>query len=969
MANLNCSRPGDEGNRAIASGAEHITSISLTSNPFQPKTLCNTQALALPHSTEICHLFDFQPATPLSNDKKLQLEKACPVKRANFYIGDLKIVALGNDIFNLTNHGEISARVITEVENGVLQGSLHSPLTGESLAEDLRQNSIAGYIEQGDLKIRIEEFPTNSPEPIQEIFRNWVERYRIAIKLADAYISKFGGSLTLLPLDDFGLAIAKALDELDRVSQLPLGGEKGIQKKSQLVHGSIFLNSDAGTQYKTILQFERDLFEVGLMGQDGPPEMYPRYSNRAACIDYLEKLSTIMSPSHRNRVGRRQAQFLLLHPTTEQVLTEHETKGKFELQLGVLATKLQQNYPSQDAWSSNKEGIERDLRAFIASLRSVSAPTSHGDYHDNQHFTEILNSILSSAKSTISGRLKLGDEFHTQLDAKKIGVRERLPNGQRLLRLDPHLTPHERGAINLILEKYPNVAATDWFSMCVPHTALTEEPLTAKAIRQFETYSDDSLVFLFGSIGQRETRIVVRTDPYRPSSWPLRKTARVEQLLTQFAPEELTEMVHRIKSWQSRLLNSFLNITSDRRSGTLPPFEVYKDYLFREYLDGKVAGLLARNELPEDVIHQILHQLGWVCATYFIAQRPALSFRELLIDGLETKQREISLLPIGLSETFCNLRAAHQRRDDFVQDSASLYGAHVASWISSFTHGLHCKGLGKSERKSIRNRLLNVWRNSFIESLTRAAGHRELLQAVGDECRSMVEEMRRPSREIPVEFDLRTTLPLSQWILKQSKYSLEDIADSFYRHGKHYSKLFDSAVAGEIGRVPSEHFEERNAASYQLLNNNLFTDEAWMLEPILDNRLIPIRSFPVEIQGWLITYADTLIKINRIIRGDKNLRQKARDLLLRPLDSGYTVENYRLDMKSFPASIRLSDSEADRFHASVRGLVAAYTTAQDENFGRKLKFSVARLSSKLLPADFLTRYKDEQPMDSDLRKD
>lgn len=936
-------------------GEFNLTAAILpAANPTEPQRLFNGERLSLRHGEGFYYLFDFQPSTPLSAEEIRQLEKACPVKRANFYVGDLKIVALGNDIFTLSNHGEINSRVIKEIDNAVSKGIISSHLPSEGLADYLRQTSIAGYIEQGELKIRIDEFPRRASEDLKILLKDWVARYRTAIELADAYVEKFGGSVTLLPLDDFGLNVAKASDKLHRVSQLPLGGEKGVQKQSQLVHGSIFLNSSAGTQYKTIYQFERDLFDDGLPNHGSAPELYPRFRNRHSCLQYLKKLSEIMSPDHRNREGRRQAQFLLLHPSTEQLLSELETGGVHELRLSSFATDLQNTYKTQDKWSLHLNHIERELRNYISILRSVSAPASHYDYHNNHHFTEILTSILHP---TNSGKLKLWAGVHTQLDAKDIGEHITLPNGERELIMSANLSAHELSAIRQVRKSFPHVRRADWFCMCVPHTALTEDPLTPKAVKHFETYADDSLVFLFGSIQGREQRIVIRTDPYRESSWFLRNTERVTELLNSFSPKELTELVHEFKSWQSYLLNYYLQLTSDRRSKHLPPFEVHGDHLIREYLDGKVAGLLNRCELPKEHIVEILKQLGPICATYFIAQRPTLSLREILIDGLEGDDKELSVLPIGLSETFCNRRAANQHKEDFIQESSGLFGAHAASWISSFIYGKHCDGFSSSARKKLQRELLLVWRNSLRESLMRAQGHSDAVTEVVNRYHEIEREFASSGRTLPPEFNLKPFLSLTRQIIAKKPHEIDEIVDSFYRHAQYYTESFDATIS-ELSSHPSpQDLEELIYARYSLLNNNLFTDEAATVGLILDNRLIPTRSFSVKVQTWLTAYADTVIKVNRIVKGDKGLRIQARELILSPLQEGYTLENYRTDIKKFPASIRLSDSEAARFYAAVRGLVTEYTTSSDEAYHRKLKSSVSKLSSGLLSIAFLTRYR------------
>lgn len=906
---------------------------------LQPFTSCVLHKLK-PHEQDI----DFSKAAPGSGGfLLLDLNYNCEVPEAiltnterlgertliNFYTGPLKILAIGS---NASEYG-IHIRINEKVQELVKQSNQASPVlpgvTSSELNTIMQAPYVAGFRYGPNILVRIEDKPEWWRNGDEVGYLKLCERYREAVEMAKCYAHSRGGTVQIQVGDDFGISITKTINALHLVSREQHSDERFLKRSRQYLPEGTFYYSLRGTRYKSIEQFERDLFGTKPIMSDLPEECFPRYKNRDACLSYLSKASVLMHPSRRNQASsnKREAQFLLLHPGTETLVSEDDSKGKYEILLGTLHKQLANLSSSQEDWITNIDKAESLLRRFSKQLKDHCALIGHTDDYNNPRWIEIVSSILNGSSELHIDKIALGNSFHTPLEALDAVFSEVDSNGVRRYALRADLPTSQREIIGKALQLHPEAHRAHWFTVCQPKIPLTEVELTPSEIKKYEDYEDDSLVILYGSIHDKETRLVARTDPFHEETWRARRTDKVAELLRNFSPSELTSLAHRFKNWQSVLFNRLLHASSQGESRALPPFEVRGKHLIREFLDGKVCSRMDRNKLPFETISEVMRLLGPVCASYYLAQRPTFAFHELLLDGTETSGGKLSLLPIGTSETFCNRRIIRQTPPRYREDAASLYGAHVASWIASFLHGRDAAHLNLYERKMAQNELLSIWGNSFRDSLLAATRADLGLEEIRRDYQGLIKEFHLTGRDIPSDFNFLTFLPFTKKLLASSASEIDHTVEGFMLNAKDFSEVFNRLIGPPNDGSSFEERERLNIAIYSILNNHLNTEYAKRVERFLYNRIVDLDRCSISERECLINLFNVTTRLSEIVGTSRGLHQSAQALVEAALKEGVSAKEFCSTIKTLPSNIRLSHAQAESFYTAIRGLASIYLRA------------------------------------------
>lgn len=897
-------------------------------------------------------LINLLPESEIPENYRRRAERAGTDIRANFYNGPLQILAIGHDYSRYGMHILIHSAVKDILQKAVADGKLLQGLSTDEQAEIIDYPYVAGFVSE-TLKIRIEDRPTDWVPGDRKGFRDICEKYRKAISMAENYCSEHGGtfSISFCEKDYFSLAITKTLGVLHKVNQEAEDGEQYIKKSRQYLPEGTFFDTKRGTRYKTIEQFQNDLFGGNPNFSNQPEENFPRYRNREACLRYLYSLAELMHPSCRNNDGKREAQFLLLHPDSNRMISEAESRGKYELRLHVIADRLAKHLYTQEAWIEHIDEVESVLKVFIHNLKNNCASIMHSDNFKDGEWIDIMSSILNGSIELHKDKLGLGGGFHTPLEAIHTGEFVTAQDGTRHYKYCDGLSQSYKDVIERVFESFPQAHNADWFCVCRPQIPLTQDDLPPAVIKKFRNYEDDSLVVLFGRIDEEETRLVVRHDPYSIETWNDRHTSMVTRLRSELSPEELTDLVHRFKDWQAKLFNNLLQVASRNQSPHLPPFEIHGNYLIRNFLDGKVCSRMNRNELSYKTISAVMRLLGPICASYYIAQRTSLAFHELLLDGIDDRKSPLSLLPIGLSETFCTQQPSPR---DYNEDAASLYGAHVASWISSFLHGKHAAHLPPHVKAKAAKKLLARWSQSFKDSLSALAESASSLgfNEVQKDYEKLDKVFRLQGKKLPKDFNLCEFIPFSQKLLDAIPEEIDHIVDSFRLNAKDFLEIFDEFMEVPRSGTKFEEKERLNAAIYSILNNHLSTKYASSVERLLYNRIVDFQSCSLVECESLLTLADITTRLIEIIGPNQRLHTKTKILLDVGQKEGISVKDFCSAVRSLPSDIRLSHYQAERFYHALNGLRSCYIQAKTKDersriiyYAKAVTFGLIDLSS------------------------
>jgi hypothetical protein len=892
----------------------------------------------------------------LNSDRKLpdnveaQDEKLGERIFANFHTMPIEMLAIGTNRSLYWNHGSISEKVKDLLKKENAQNPLLAGVSQAQFFELLEESYVAGFKYGSRVLIRIETRCKNWDSSDTASYFKLCRRYREAVRMATAFTKTIGGSVELEIGDDFGISVAKTIGALSLVSREQQSDEPFIKRSRQYLPEGVFYYSPRGTRYKTIGQFENDLYGSKSITSAAPEEYFSRYRNRAACLEYLSKAATLMHPGKRNQAAsnKREAQFLLLHPDTDTLLREGDTKGKYEIQLQNLYEALRQLYPSQEEWRMNLDSVDKVLKEFIQSIKDASSPLGHRDYFQNPKWIEVISSIINGSSEVPVDTLSLGKSFHTPLKASTIGSVDLNYEGIPEFAINESAPQYQKEAIQKVLSLYPNAKNAHWIVMCEPQIPLTQDDLTLSAIKKYEMYEDESLVVLFGKINTPENRLVIRKDPFRTSSWKMRQTPEVKKLLENFDPEELTHLVHRFKHWQSVLFNRILQSCSKGESRFLPPFIPDGEYLIREFLDGKVCSRMERNKLTFEQMTETMRMLGPICATYHYAQRSTFAFHELLLDGTDTPNAKLSLLPIGTTETFCNHRIIRQPLSRYRENSASLYGAHVASWVSSFIHGPEGAKLSREGRRSAQNSLLMTWAESLRVAMLAVSSSDLHLDEIRNEYSDTIKQIRDSNREIPSDFNFLTCLPFTRKLLASSSSDIEHTVEVFLLNARSFTGLFHQRIGIHGNESTYDQREHLNSTIYSLLNNHLDTSYANRIERLLDNKIVDLKRCSSSECQSLLSIADVTTRLSKIISANRALQDGVQLLAEEALRGGRSSKDFCSFVKQLPANIRLSHPQAEDFYSAVREITSIYLGTEDENERRRIAYYVKTVSLDLL---------------------
>jgi hypothetical protein len=898
-----------------------------------------------------------------------RLKIRVPQIRVNYYPGPIPLVATGYDPLRYYHHGDVNE--VVEAEYVEMMRQLFPSCADEflnSAVAGLKDQQVAGFLDSKDFSVRIEDRTQQRANKAENFnikdraaMAALVEKYRIAIAIADHEARKTGGKVFIEPLGNFGMMIAKMLYELPRVNQSNQYGAQFIRNSSLPLPQGRFFCSKAGTRFKSLGLFRKDLFSPLPPTNPKAPDLPPRYEDRTTCHAFLKSLAQFVDPSVRNDSGRgrREAQFLLIDPGSRFINESVSLAQKISKDILNLADTLASQFPDQCAWADNLSIVRTQIENFIQSLEKQTDPIVHRDDFNNLEYVQIVAQCLRGD----ANQLEFGDDVHTPHIPLKAGRLITDENGNRSWQPDPDATPEVGNLVEHVFKVFPEALHADWFCVLKPTEPLTHDHHHHTFVKTLGDEPDDSYLVCFGRPGEQETREVFRRDPFSEASWLRRDTERVRSLLQEFTPEELTSIVHLLKKWQSTLYNQVGQSTDnqDDESGDpdflpIPDFELHDDYLNRPLIDGKRIDLLNRGTMPFEQISAILRELAPIAVTNFIAQRPVLLQRELLMGAFKPKSATPSFLrSIGISDSFSDALGTEGKGSSYERNGVTLYGTLVASWIASYLHGSHAIDLTDHEKGAATEALLNVWTDSFTTAYLNVQRTGFSTDEVRSEYSSMKATLAEHGRELPKEFDITRNLHISEHLATKQPSEITLFANSIRTEAMSELKTYGDWLIPPDAITPSQETTQSLIETITALRvNHSATTRLKTVKKLLCSNLPHFAQFQLQHRDSLLSLANVCLWLSEISGKTDSIdygtrHQRASVLYKAALDPRNSNQDIFADVVAgLQPALYLPRSSAKRFYTSIQGLHALWFSTTDDTTRKLLNDAVMEASGTLM---------------------
>ncbi len=829
---------------------------------------------------------------------------------------------------NLLAIGEAALRFPThdKVFAGALYATRECPEHFPRSTPDgvLNDNMVCGFIDGNNYIIRIEDHsrlisrigdPSNGNRAADRVELDGLLRmYEKAIEINAQAARDTGGEIVLLLMGEnteARLIIPKMLGRLHQTALQPLlPGPSFIRKSIQRINaGEVLYAESQRMRFITPSQTEG----MQKLLEDPNPEVFLRA---------MTELQDMLIPKAGKKV---EARFLVVDPITESPIQA----GQHENSVRTLFTDLVRsaiNY--RDHWS---EGIQR-LKGELQGIASVQRAHTHPKlaYEDltDAEYVRIMCNILRTGGKEID----FGKGFSTPLKAVEIGYFKTYPDGTRQFShsFDPPERLVTRGPcdpingqiVNWAMKNVPGAPTADWLALCKPEIALTFDHHPSAFVNAFGDIQEKSYVVLVGNVGEPEQRIVVRENQYGESMWKLRQTEKVEKLLKQATPRELTYLVELFQNSQNDLCQTLSRIAGSRHSTEAEQFKAilrkdiedadlpYRDgdLMYRRFYDGERLDLVHLTEWTRAQIEGGLVAIGEVIAKSIIKQSPSLDFSGLVITKRDPDTgAPLELLSLSSSETFCNsLRL--KDKNTYLRMVESLYASHVATWIESFFIGEYGGAIPASDRPRVRAELRDTFLESFQETLLRITSPvsraefsaklseiKENYVRVRREFRATAlaaEEVRRlnpilakepsVSHEVPTVLDMPRTFGFTEELLAMTEDEIDDyvrdLSHAIDVQCKQYEDILGltgapvSAASSDMAATDGEYSAVRTwelqedvlFAVYSLTNNHFSADKFARIDRVISAKEFDLAPYSLQEKIWLFNFIDVAAWLDEI---------------------------------------------------------------------------------------------------------
>ncbi len=873
--------------------------------------------------------------------------------RVNFYVHPFPVLATGYDAFSYALHGYISLAVEGKFPDILRQLHPDFPETQiQDATATLELNKVDGFRDGNDLSVRIEDRTKDLDFNDRAAMAALVEKYRRAVAIADHEVQKTGGTVTIKPIGEFGLMIAKILGELSRVSNSNQSGEQFIKRANQPLSQGRFFCSEAGTRFKSIEQFRNDLFAPRAQTGENASNLPPRFEDRATCRVFLKELAKFVDPAFRNNAGRgrREAQFLLIDPASRLINDSVSTAKKISDGLNTLATTLENEFPNSRTWAANLETVRTRLETFVHSLEARTYPLFHNDDLKNPEYVRIVAQCLRGD----AGELEYNDDVHTPHKPLIVGRFISDEHGRRLWLFDSQVTPEVRALVEHVFRVRPEATLADWLCVLKPTEPLTHDHHPPGYVKDFGDEEDNSYLACFGAAGGDEYREVFREDAFAPSTWLRRNTTRVKQLLKKFVPDELTNFVHTFKDWQSILYNRVLQLADPESYMPIPAFKRAFNFLTRPLLGGKRIDLLNRGTMPFEQIAAILKKLGPIAVTNFITQRPVLSLRELLMGSLGPNYVPYFMRSIGVSESFSDALGAHGKTSLYERKAIHLYGTHVASWIAAYVNGNYATDLTESKKRAAVDELLDCWTTSFTSAYHNVVKGGFSTKDARDAYTSMKATLTRQGKTLPPEFDLTQHLSISEHLATKKPHQISRLADLIRLEAESMLRKYELLMQPPKKTNPSCEIKQSLINTiYALVSNHYATGQAHKVEQLIDMRRIRFSQFDLQARDWLLSLAGACLRLletsERAERSEHDsFLQQVKILKHAALNPHSNEEKFLNDVAQLRSALNLDNSSTKQFYRALQGLHALWSSSEDGATQEQIRIAVAEASGNMI---------------------
>lgn len=853
--------------------------------------------------------------------------------RANIYVGDIPIVAIGGPSFHIENHGDVHR----ELTNFLKNNSEYASLIPQE------KDYVAGYEDGKDIIISV-RVPIYDPNEAKykhiterELITTLKEKYRKAFLVANSIATSRGGQVTFETTTSADNRCVMMLGELHRLVPLSssslISAKQYIKKCTETIAGGEIYAAPWGSRFKSATQIEKSLKLI-----DKPLEL----------LEYITGMHHTLSPERTSlTAGVQEAVFLVINPNDGNFNESFEVHSRLYDQLTNIKDLIHENIDRlSQQWidTNSKNNVKTTIEHFVAEMRAINHQSFRYDNLNDPNFTRKLNKLLRGHEEVI----KVEEKFTTAIKALDIGRFDE--NG--IFIFSREATEEQKAIVRFVLENYSE-HALDWLSLCVPLTPLTPEHRPSQFIKLFGNPEDKSYILLFGRCSELDEQIVIRLHPFGRSYWERRiaqlesdpATTQLAAQLTKIGSVNLVKLMNNYHKAQVRMYNRLAYSSISNFDYEVPPFEPHEIVVNGQIEDIQMRpGIPGINLFPKKRIAMQAEEflkfgtkLGVVSVPNHSAQRPNVSLHELLVVKSDNKGHPEKISSIGTSESFSNSFGA-KSANDYLEIITPLYGGHLASWLATFRYGEVGSLLDLHEIRAIEREFLQNFKAAFVERYNEIKQRKDFGQS---ECAREYEELTKSiGVPVPDVFNPVKHIGITEELLELDP---ELIADDVIASARDLLYCYTNVVEDiknkdEEGCPIADRKEDLINSVCTLISNHCCNKESFKtIRYKLLSGSFDYTEFSMTERQHLLTVADISALLVKVAPNSTE------DIYRLALETG-SAEEFVLRMNVKYGDALFQEMAAKTFHSAINGLKKDFSESEDMQLKERLQRAVKMAS-------------------------